>query len=350
MSSDVLGPDPARLMAFNVVSASDPAGFEDRLRVSERFPDASRSYKYRLLDSRLWRTRFANPILSLAIRSTGAILACHGGSRFATEVLHAGDDSNFVGFTTVLQGEMTLVERGVRTTATAERGLAFRPRDQTRILTSDESVRTNVFIRVSELEGALEHMLDARLRSPLDFGSDFDWTLGLAASLKWQLAFLMNEFERPDGVASNAVALASMTDFIVALALRAAPHNYSGEIGKGSSAAVPFYVRRAEEFMVAHCADALRIADVAAAAGCSVRTLGDVFRRFRDRTPLAALHATRLDRVHAELSFGATDGDAAAIREIARLYGFTNWSRFVVAYRRRFGETPLAVARRALRA
>jgi AraC-like DNA-binding protein len=349
MPPNPLAPDAAQLRSFSVVSANNPAEFEGRLRASKRFPDASRSYKYRLLDSALSCTRFDSPILSLAIRSAGAILACHGGSRLATEVLHEGEDSQFVGFTTVLHGEMTLVEGGVSTTVTPARGLAFRPRHQTRILTSDESARTNVFIRVAELEAALEHMLDARLDRPLDFRSDIDWSRGLAASLKWQLAFLMREFERPDGVAGNAVALASMTDFIVTLALRAVAHNYTDQLEMGSAAAVPAYVRRAEDFMRANGAEPIRITDVAAAAGCSVRTLGEVFRRFRGRTPLAALHAIRLEQVHAELSLGITGDDSAAAGALACRYGFTNPSRFVLAFRRRFGETPADVVRRASR-
>jgi AraC-like DNA-binding protein len=347
MPTDVLALDADRLRAFNLVSASTPAAFEDGLRASERFPDASRSYKYRLLDPAHRRTRFDTPILGLAIRSTGAILACHGGSRFATEVLHQGDESDFVGFTTVLQGTMTLAEAGVSTTVTTASGLAFRPRDQTRILTSDGSARTNVFIRAKELETALEHMLDARLRSPLDFRSDIDWSRGLAASLKWQLAFLMQEFERPDGVASNPLALASLTDFIVALALRAAPHNYTAQLESGRPAAVPRHVHRAEEFMRERCAEPLRLAEIAAAAGCSVRTLGEVFRRFRGRTPLAALHLVRLERVHAELRLGAAGEAGASIGTVARRYGFTNASRFAAAFRRRFAETPAEVARQA---
>jgi AraC-like DNA-binding protein len=74
--------------------------------------------------------------------------------------------------------------------------------------------------------------------------------------------------------------------------------------------------------------------------------LGAVFQRFRGRTPLAALHAIRLQQVHAELSRGSID---APIGAVARRYGFTNASRFAVAFRRRFGKTPLDVVRRASR-
>lgn len=336
----------ARPGMFNLVSAHDAAEFERRMRAGTPFPATSRTYKYRLLDTAIARTRFNTPILSLAIRSAGAIVACHGGSRLGTEVLHEGDDSDFIGFTTVLSGEMKVIQGQTATMGAAGQGLVFRLRHQTRMLTNEESARTHVSLRVSELERMLEHMLDARLRRPLEFRTQLDWSDGLAASLKWQLAFLMQEFERPDGVAGNALALASMTDFLLTLALRAAPHNHSDQLALGPAGALPAYVHRAEEFMRENCATPLRVADIAAAAGCSIRTLNAVFQRFRGQVPLAALQAARLEQVHAELSRGA---DGHAIGEVARRFGFTHASRFNRAFQRRFGEMPQDVMRRAAR-
>ena len=100
----------------------------------------------------------------------------------------------------------------------------------------------------------------------------------------------------------NPVALASMTDLVVSLVLRAIPHNYGERLDRGPFGAVPAYVRRAEEFMRAKSAVPLRMEHVAAAAGCSIRTLNAVFHRFRETTPLAALHANRLEQAHAELN------------------------------------------------
>jgi AraC-like DNA-binding protein len=339
--------DPQRLAVFNVVSASDPAELDSRSRVSERLPEPSRVYKYRLRDPALSGTRFDSPIFTLATRSAGGLLASYGDSRFATEVSIDGDEGDFFCFTTMLQGGLTLHQRGEVTTATASRGLAFRPGHRTRLVTTDRSLRTNVFVKVGELEGTLEHMLDRRLPQPLEFGPALDWKGGLAASLRSQLAFVMQEFERPDGVAGNAVALASMTEFLATLILRGVPHNYADRFPTGPAGAVPAYVRRAEDFMRAHCAGPIRMADVAAAARCSVRTLGEVFRRFRDTTPLAALHAIRLEEVRTELGSGGTQDDGAAIAAVARRYGFTNASRFGAAFRRRFGEAPADVVRAA---
>ena len=346
MSVSALSPDIARLAMFNVVRAIDPAELDSRSRVSDRLPGSSRDYRYQLRDRALWRMRFDSPIFSIAIRSAGPVLASHGEGRFATEVSLDGEESDVFGFTTLLQGDMTLIQRGDPTTATSSSGLAYRFGIDTRLVTSDDSVRTNVFIKVAEVEQALEHMLDQRLRTSLEFRPSLDWSCGLAASLKFQLDFVMREFGRPDGIADNAVALAATTDLLTALILRAAPHNYADQVELGAAYAVPAYVHRAEEFMRVHCAAPIRITDIAAAAGCSVRTVGAVFRHFRGRTPLDALHAIRLEQVHGELSRGAGDAPVGAV---ARRYGFTNASRFVTAFRRRFGETPLDVARRASR-
>jgi transcriptional regulator GlxA family with amidase domain len=152
--------------------------------------------------------------------------------------------------------------------------------------------------------------------------------------------------KRNDGVADNSIALASLTDFVLSLVLKGIPHNYLERLGSGRFGAVPAYVRRAEEFMRAKAGVPIRMEQVASAAGCSVRTLDAVFRRFRDTTPLAALNAIRLEQVRAELSHSA---ERASVAEIGRSYGFTNAGRFAAAYRRRFGESPLETTRRRSR-
>ena len=339
-------PEPAGTATFDLVTAGDPLEFERRMEAGSPFPAMSRSYKYRFLDPALTHTRFAEPVLSLALRSAGPIIACYGGSRVATEVLHEGAESQFIGFSTILRGETKLSEGEASSMGTASRGLVFRLRDQTRMLMSDDSARTHVSFRIAELEAALEHMLDARLRRPLEFDPEIDWSNGLAASLKWQLAFLMKEFARPDGVVGNAPAFASMTDFLLTLALRAARHNHSEKLSLGPALALPAYIHRAEEFMRVNATAAIRMADVAAAAGCSLRTLNAVFQHFRGQAPLAALQAIRLEQVHAALLRG---GDDEGIGVIARRYGFTNASRFNAAFHRRFGKTAREVFSPGLR-
>lgn len=114
----------------------------------------------------------------------------------------------------------------------------------------------------------------------------------------------------------------------------------------GRATALPAYIHRAEEFMRVQAAWPIRMPEVAAAAGCSLRTLNAVFRDFRGQGPQAALQAIRLDCVHAELSRGA---EGESIGSVARRYGFANASRFHAAFQRRFSVTAREVSHRAFR-
>src|SRR5262249_34243527 len=125
-------------------------------------------------------------------------------------------------------------------------GLAFRATPGTRILASDVNAPEILWIETSALEQALEGMLGDRLRERLTFKPGIDRTSGLAASLRGQIVFPIREIRRQGGVADNLVALASMTDLLVSLVLRAIPHNYRERLDRGPFGAVPAYVRRAE--------------------------------------------------------------------------------------------------------
>jgi transcriptional regulator GlxA family with amidase domain len=107
-------------------------------------------------------------------------------------------------------------------------------------------------------------------------------------------------------------------------------------------AAVPRHIKRAEEFMRENVTRSVCLNDVAAAAGCSLRTLHAAFRQFRETTPLTALQDIRLEAVRSMLETGL---GALQPMDIARLHGFTHPGRFKTAYLRRFGVPP-AVARR----
>ena len=92
--------------------------------------------------------------------------------------------------------------------------------------------------------------------------------------------------------------------------------------------------------MCAHADQAVSMQDVAEAAGCSLRSLHDAFRGWRDTTPLAALHRVRLERVRTELSCPGDEPTPLFVADVARRFGFTNRGRFLAAYARRFGEMP----------
>lgn len=343
----LLAADAAALGAFDrVVKVRDPTEMDARSRVSGRLFGESALCTYALRDQSLLRTRFVDPIAIFAVRRLGSIMICLSASRFETETDIGGQGIDSYCLTMMLEGTACLIQGNSETVSACSDGAAHRLSAGTRTLWSDNALRRHLWISADALEDVLEGVLGERLRRPLEFKPSIDWSRGLAASLRSELDFLTCEMTRQDGVADNPVALASFTDLIFSLVLRGIPHNHLECLGTGRPSAVPAYVRRAEEFMRANAAMPIRMEQVAVAAGCSVRTLGAVFHRFRDTTPLAALHMIRLDQVQAELSRGAVNGSTTGV---ARRYGFTNPSRFAIAYGCRFGETPRDTVRRSQR-
>lgn len=103
-------------------------------------------------------------------------------------------------------------------------------------------------------------------------------------------------------------------------------------------------LRAAVEYIHAHAAEPVSIVDLSEAAGLSVRSVQESFRRVFDVSPLTYLRQVRLDRVHEEL---LEEGpQAGAVGDIARRWGFAHLGRFSASYAERFGEYPKQTLRR----
>ncbi len=122
---------------------------------------------------------------------------------------------------------------------------------------------------------------------------------------------------------------------LVTLFLAGQPHK--SQARPPSSLLVPRVVRRAESYIAEHATEALRLSDIADAAGVPVRTLLHSFRRFRDVSPMQLVREARIERSRTML-MQASETDRVA--DIALNCGFVNLGRFASAYRERFGESP----------
>jgi AraC-like DNA-binding protein len=98
-------------------------------------------------------------------------------------------------------------------------------------------------------------------------------------------------------------------------------------------------VRRAIAYIEQHPNADVSVADIAAAANVSIRTVQFAFRRYLHVTPMEYLRRVRLDRVHSELLAADPFGDTT-VTDIATRWGFCNHSRFAARYRRAYGATP----------
>ncbi|MEV4641431.1 helix-turn-helix transcriptional regulator [Actinoplanes sp. NPDC049548] len=97
-------------------------------------------------------------------------------------------------------------------------------------------------------------------------------------------------------------------------------------------------MRRAIEAVHAHPEHPFTAADLALAAGVSVRTLQAGFRRYVGCSPMAYLRQVRLSRAHDDLC--AADPSRTTVGEIAYRWGFFHLGRFAAAYRSRYHSTP----------
>lgn len=97
-------------------------------------------------------------------------------------------------------------------------------------------------------------------------------------------------------------------------------------------------IEQAADFMIHRTEEPFQLAAVAAAAGCSERTLNEAFQRYLKITPLQFHRQCRLEAAYADLTRGQR-----IVTETAYKYGFENLGRFARAFRERFGINPSEV-------
>ncbi|MET0427897.1 MAG: hypothetical protein ABW026_05295, partial [Microvirga sp.] len=120
----------------------------------------------------------------------------------------------------------------------------------------------------------------------------FDAILALdtAAGQNWARTFryVASELAQPD---SPVRAIPSMHDHLESILFTSLlfnhAHRYLDALLRPQPAAAPYYVRRAEDFIEAHFASPISLADIAAHAQVSARSLQNGFQNFRGMTPMA---------------------------------------------------------------
>lgn len=174
--------------------------------------------------------------------------------------------------------------------------------------------------------------------APLRFLSTYP--AGAAARAHWQ-----HTSDYADRVLANSEAAASpliigsTARLLAATALATFPN--TALLGPGAqdrSDASPATLRRAIAFIDEHVHDDIAGAEIAAAAGVTIRAVQLAFRRHRDTTPLGYLRQVRLDYAHRQLA--AADPQRESVTAVAYQWGFANSSRFAAYYRQTFGVLP----------
>ena len=106
----------------------------------------------------------------------------------------------------------------------------------------------------------------------------------------------------------------------------------------------PFFLKCAEQFMLEHIGETLRVERIARHCGVSLRTLEKTFTDFRGITPVAQMRNLRLD--HARRALDESD---LAVGQVATRFGFRSPTTFAIEYRKRFGMAPSRTKRTGAR-
>lgn len=155
--------------------------------------------------------------------------------------------------------------------------------------------------------------------------------------LSRRLAMLWCELHRTESSPDSSISIMEKEDALIAGLIMASgtrgDNNRHSERVENRAA-----LARAEEYLNASLTAPVSQADLAAAAGVSIRTLSRGFAKRHGFGPMAFLKTRRLDTVYRDL-LGA-DADSTTVTEVATHYGFSNLGKFAVEYRQTFGESP----------
>ncbi|NIK59782.1 AraC family transcriptional regulator [Kribbella shirazensis] len=157
-----------------------------------------------------------------------------------------------------------------------------------------------------------------------------------ARQLSRTIAYL-GDHALPDPVVqASPLVLASLAQLLASSVLATFPNTAMTD--REGRDARPASIRRALAYMESNLDQAIGVADIAAAAGVTVRALQTAFQRHLGTTPLAHLRRLRLAEVRAELL--AADPSVSTVVGIAARWGFHHHGRMTAAYRELYGELP----------
>ena len=178
----------------------------------------------------------------------------------------------------------------------------------------------------------------------LRFGSRLSLDKPGGLSFWHYVNFVWGDLSRGGAVCASPLVLKEMEDALVATLLYATMEEPSHDARGGRSDTDPAYLRRAEDYILAHLTDPMSLADLAEGAGVSARALSKAFSQRYGTGPMGFLKARRLEAAQRELL--AADPNRTTVTDIALRFGFIHFGQFSADYRKAFQELPSKTLRR----
>jgi AraC-like DNA-binding protein len=213
-----------------------------------------------------------------------------------------------------------------------------------RILMSAECRHLTARISRQAVERRIVEKLGRRLSTPLKFAMEVPTESDFGRA--WHQ--LLRHICELSATAPKALAVEEVrkqySRTMIELLVHAAPHNYSDELERGTTQAVPWYVRRARAYMHDHLAELRSVAEIASTVGITPRTLQNGFRRVFNMTPAEYLRDIRVQALHEAL---LRADPSRSVTELMQDVGIVNFGRYAHYYRAKMGVAPSETLRRA---
>jgi AraC-like DNA-binding protein len=302
------------------------------------------SQEWAPLDQRRFRIEPESYRTELSIANVGALRLSRSVHSQATRMTTRLPAVGGFGISIIERGGSRLLFPGSDEPVTANATMGYIFSVELGIRATQSDLHSRLFLRLPTglLRRKLEKLLDGEKVENIAFQPTFDQTHGAGATIRRMSDFLFAELEHPDTLLTNEIAIRSFEDNLALCVLLGLPHNYTEKLERQKAAAAPGNVRRAEAFMRANACMPLSIAEIAEAAGCSVRSLQIAFHRFRGTTPMRVLQQARLEQARTEM---LRAGQAGSLARIAAEHGFSSPTRFAQSFRRKFGVYPSEMLR-----
>jgi AraC-like DNA-binding protein len=175
----------------------------------------------------------------------------------------------------------------------------------------------------------------------VEFATAIDMTSAAGRMLLGHIRLMIEAAETGTGMFGDY--LSRLGESLNALLLTSFSHSQRAALETAVPAAGSAAVARAEEWIKGNLDRSFAVADIAAAAGVSLRSLQEGVRRQRGMTLTQMIETLRLEGFRSALADPANRG---SVTEIAGLVGLGHLGRAAAAYRLRYGETPSQTLRR----
>ncbi|WP_438031250.1 AraC family transcriptional regulator [Sorangium sp. So ce233] len=214
------------------------------------------------------------------------------------------------------------------------RGALFSPGRSCSLDVSGEFHGRTLVIDRGALDAHFTTLTGAALRGPIRIGTALDIEDGPGRTVHEVAQLFRRQIEQSW---ASPMLLAGLRGALFTSLLVHTRHSLSEILDAPQPRVAPACVRRAEEYMAAHAAEPITLADIVAAAGVPERSLRAAFVASRGMPPMDFLRWRRFELARRQL---AEPSAGTSVAGVVAALGLGNPGRFSVEYKRRFGESP----------